>query len=181
MKRRSGIMIVVLSFFILAQLVTSRGVGQDQPFGTKADLAFARQLWSGMNGYREWRLQSDYYPGKSPHGKVLKLYSNVVSIDQEPHHVLVKDNYGGKSATVESVAEHPKEFLESITVMVQRDAGYDPDNGDWFWCKFEPGGSVENNPAGTPLAGRVAKGSNKGCIACHANAGGNDYVFSNDE
>jgi hypothetical protein len=30
------------------------------------------------------------------------------------------------------------------------------------------------------LAGRVAKGANEGCIACHTSAPGKDYVFTHD-
>ncbi len=30
------------------------------------------------------------------------------------------------------------------------------------------------------LAGRVAKGKPKGCIACHRGAAGGDYVYTHD-
>ena len=36
------------------------------------------------------------------------------------------------------------------------------------------------NPKGMSLAGRVAKGMPAGCIACHSNAGGGDFLFIND-
>ena len=65
--------------------------------------------------------------------------------------------------------------------MVQREAGYDRDNNDWFWVKYSPGGTIDQNPAGMALAGRVAKGTNTGCIACHASAKDNDYLFTNDK
>ncbi|KPP84625.1 MAG: hypothetical protein HLUCCO07_05865 [Rhodobacteraceae bacterium HLUCCO07] len=64
------------------------------------------------------------------------------------------------------------------TVMFRREAGYDPDNADWFWVKYLPDGSLDKNPSGTPLAGRVGKGMDEGCIACHA--GVEDYVFTSD-
>jgi hypothetical protein len=65
--------------------------------------------------------------------------------------------------------------------MVQREAGYDPENNDWYWVKYSPAGGVEKNEEGTALAGRVAKGAGQGCIACHASARGGDYFFTNDE
>jgi hypothetical protein len=63
---------------------------------------------------------------------------------------------------------------------VQREVGYDPDNNDWFWVKYGPDGTVDENDAGVALAGRVAKGASTGCIACHANAAAGDYLFVND-
>ena len=65
--------------------------------------------------------------------------------------------------------------------MLQREPGYDADNQNWFWVKYAPDGNIEKNPAGKRLAGRVAKGAPKGCISCHLQAGGNDYLYSNDE
>ena len=58
--------------------------------------------------------------------------------------------------------------------------GYDRDNNDWFWVKFLPDGSLDSNPEGVKLAGRVAKGMSAGCIACHKAAPGGDLVFNND-
>ncbi len=42
-------------------------------------------------------------------------------------------------------------------------------------------GTIKKNPKGMLLAGRVAKGMDKGCISCHSQAGGEDFLFSNDE
>ncbi len=47
--------------------------------------------------------------------------------------------------------------------------------------KYGTAGTIEENEKGMKLAGRVAKGMPKGCISCHAQAGGSDYLFSNDE
>ncbi len=54
----------------------------------------------------------------------------------------------------------------SLTAMYKREAGYDPEDGDWFWAKYNPDDTVQKNPAGVALAGRVAKGAPHGCIAC---------------
>ena len=58
---------------------------------------------------------------------------------------------------------------------------YDPDNQNWFWAKYLPNGSLDKNPKGMQLAGRVAKGADAGCIACHAGADGGDYMFLKNE
>ncbi|MBD3374675.1 hypothetical protein GF406_06535 [candidate division KSB1 bacterium] len=153
---------------------------QAMPFGGEKDVTFANQFWTAMKGYQEWPMKSEFYPGQSPHGKVLKLYYNLVNVDGEPYHVIVKDNFGGENATVETVAKSPKDYLAAVTIMVQMDEGYDPDNNNWFYAKYLKDGSLDKNAQGTALAGRVAKGMNAGCIACHKKAGDNDYLFSND-
>ncbi len=63
--------------------------------------------------------------------------------------------------------------------MFKRKKGYDSDNQDWFWVKYTPDGNLHKNPMGIPLAGRVAKGMEKGCIACHSGADGGDFLFNN--
>ena len=73
----------------------------------------------------------------------------------------------------------PAKHLGAITVMFRREAGYDDDNADWFWAKFLPDGSLDKNAMGGSLAGRVAKGMDTGCIACHS--GEDDYVFPNGD
>ncbi len=152
----------------------------EAPFGGKADVEFAEALWQAMDGYESWPMKSSVYPGTSPHGKLLRLYYNLVHVDGTPYHLIVKDNYGGSDATKEKVSSSPGEYLAAVTIMLQREAGYDPANNDWFWVKYAPDGSIEKNAKGMALAGRVAKGADKGCIACHKNAKGGDYVFTND-
>jgi hypothetical protein len=152
----------------------------EMPFGGQKDVAFAGALWSAMEGYDGWLMQSDIMPGKSPHGMFIRLYYSIVTIDDVPYHVVVKDNYGGEGVTIEMVGESPADYLMAVTPMVQRESGYDADNNDWFWVKYAPDGTVGMNDKSMALAGRVAKGSPTGCIACHANAGDGDYLFLND-
>ena len=150
------------------------------PFGGEEDMGFAAATWQAMSGYQDWLMTSDAYPSAAPHGMFVKLYGNVVNVDGTPYHVIVKDNFGGEGATLESISETPGDYLMAVTVMVQREAGYDADNDDWFWVKYAADGTVDKTPQGMALAGRVAKGMNMGCIACHANAADGDYVFAND-
>ena len=56
---------------------------------------------------------------------------------------------------------------------------YDAENADWFWVKYKADGSLDVNPKGALLAGRVVKGGDKGCIACHKGAGP-DMLFTRD-
>ena len=80
----------------------------------------------------------------------------------------------------ENVAKDPNKYLGAFTVMYKR-PGYDPDNSDWFWAKYLPDGSLDKNPKGMQLAGRVAKvDPPAGCIGCHSAAPGGDMVFTSD-
>jgi hypothetical protein len=63
--------------------------------------------------------------------------------------------------------------------MFKRETGYDADNQDWFWVKYKANGELHTNDKGMQLAGRVAKGKPKGCIACHTAAPGGDYIYTN--
>jgi len=152
----------------------------EPPFGGEADVAYARALWAAMDGYTGWMMQSDIMPGKSPHGTFVRLYYNIVNIDGMPYHVVVKDNYGGEGVTLDMVNEDPGAYLMAVTPMVQREAGYDDENGNWFYVKYSADGSIDMNDKGMAMAGRVAKGMPVGCIACHANAADGDYLFTND-
>lgn len=151
------------------------------PFGGAADVTFAESLWDVMDGYLGWPMQSAVVVGGTPHGAFVRLYYNILQVDGRNFHVVAKDNYGGDNATIESVNASPADYLGAVTVMVQRERGYDPDNADWYWVKYLPDGSLDVNPAGVQLAGRVAKGADSGCIACHLKAENADYLFSNDQ
>ena len=155
--------------------------GDDEsPFGGPRDLAFAQEVWEAMEGYTDWPMVSEVEVGGSPHGAFVRLYYNTIRVDSENYHVIAKDNFGGEGASIESITASPGDYLAAITVMVQREPGYDPENDDWYWAKYLPDGSLDVNAAGIPLAGRVAKGADTGCIACHSVADGADYLFSND-
>ena len=149
-------------------------------FGTTEDVVFAEALLPTLEDHADWPMQSDVTVGGSPHGAYVRLYYNTVQVDGENYHVIVKDNYGGEGATVDSVTADPESFFGAMTVMVQREPGYDPENEDWFYAKYLPDGSLDANPAGLPLAGRVGKGAEAGCIPCHQDADDGDFLFRND-
>ena len=149
-------------------------------FGGPADVAFAKKVWSAMDGYKDWKLTTEVYKGASPHGKWLRLYSTWVTVDGKHFPIIVKDNYGGRGVTKEAVVENPDQWLAAVTIMLQREKGYDADNDNWFWVKYSKTGEILKNPKDMLLAGRVAKGMPAGCIACHSQSAKGDYLFSND-
>ena len=117
------------------------------------------------------------YEGIAPHGMMLETFYTRATVGGHTGTLLVKRNYGPEGVTEDEVLREPGKHLGAITVMFKREAGYDADNQDWFWAKYLPDGSLDKNPKGMQLAGRVAKGKPKGCIACHSGAPGG-IIFS---
>ncbi|MCO6442011.1 MAG: cytochrome P460 family protein [Nitrococcus mobilis] len=158
--------------------------GQQLPlFGGKDSTAYAAKLWRAMqqaNLVGSNRITSTPYTGQHPHGAILDTVDRPFTLDGHTGHLIVKRNYGGEGVSKQAVANDPDKWLAAITVMYRREAGYDPDNQNWFWVKYLPDGRLAQNPKGMALAGRVAKGTNQGCIACHQSAPGGDYVFNHD-
>jgi hypothetical protein len=181
MKRSSffvPVLVIVIS--LAANVVLFSGEG-DKPFGGEKDIEFAKATWEAIKGHENWIIKSDFYVGNSPHGKFLRTYFSLVNIGGKTYHVVIKDNYGGEGATLETVGKRPDKYLVAVTVMVQRENGYDPEDNNWFWAKYKPDGSLDKNEKGMQLAGRVAKGMNAGCISCHSAAQGKDFFFTNDK
>ncbi len=169
-------------------LATSTARAGDLPFGSADEVAYAGRLWQVMEGARmvgaDARELEPFYGGAKPHGMILELVHGDITVDGHTGFVVVKKNYDGEGVSEAAVARDRARFLSSITVMYRREAGYDPENQNWFWVKYKPGGGLfEKDVAGAkvPLAGRIVKGKSqedsRGCIYCHASAGGGDYIF----
>ncbi|GIW92923.1 MAG: hypothetical protein KatS3mg110_0964 [Pirellulaceae bacterium] len=139
---------------------------------TEEAASFEERFWNYLQSvrYQNWAslpgASSDSFPGHSPHGAFVKLFANRTATSGTgqfpPGSIIIKENYGPD-----------RKALMAITVMY-RSAGFDPENSDWYWVKYEPDGRV-SQMAGKPISGRVAM-----CIECHKGAGGNDFVFAND-
>jgi hypothetical protein len=147
-------------------------------YGTADDLALADSLWKVINnkksGYRSWKswkgAKVEMVPGRSPHGAFLKTFvspKSSASAEIPLDAILVKENFS-----------EDKKTMVAITAM-WRLAGYDPDNFDWFWAKYNPDGSLDSDPHRVKLAGRIGKGTDTGCVSCHAQSKGEDLVFTN--
>jgi hypothetical protein len=151
---------------------------QDAPFGNAEDTEYATKLWQIM---LEQKLVGDDsikvrpFEGNEPHGAIQEVLATTTTVDGHSGRLLVKRNHGGKEGlSVEDVYDDPLTNLAAITIMFKREGGYDAENLDWFWAKYLPSGELDKNPKGMQLAGRVAKGAEMGCIACHTAAGGED-------
>jgi hypothetical protein len=175
---------VALSLGLTAMLTAGAATAQEMmPFGGDEDTGYAAELWAAMEArglVGENMIQAFPYEGTDPHGMMLETFYTRATVDGHTGTLVVKRNYGPAGVEAEQVLAEPGKHLGAITVMFRREKGYDPDNQDWFWAKYLPDGSLDRNPKGIALAGRVAKGMDAGCIACHAGAGGDDYIFTTD-
>jgi len=154
---------------------------QMAPFGSDDDLAYAKLIWEAMQAQNlvgDHAIKSFPYEGTAPHGAMLETFYSSATIGDHTGALIVKRNYGPAEVEADQIIADPGKHLGAITVMYKREDGFDADNQNWFWAKFLPDGSLDKNPKGMSLAGKVAKGMDKGCIACHSGADGGDYIFT---
>ena len=160
---------------------TTAGAQSMPPFGSDEDQAYAALIWEAMGALNltgDQMIRSAPYDGVNPHGKMLETFYTTATIGDHTGNLIVKRNFGPEGVTADQVLAEPEKHLGAITVMYQREDGYDADNQNWFWVKFLPDGSLDKNPKGMALAGMVAKGADVGCIACHSAE--DDYIFTTD-
>ena len=156
-------------------------MAQDMAFGTDAEADYAARLWEVMEQIDmvgPGMLRTFPYEGVAPHGMMLETLYTDATVDGHTGTLVVKRNYGPEGVSRDAVLADPDKHLGAVTVMFRREAGYDPDNQDWFWAKYLPDGTLDKNPKGMRLAGRVAKGMDAGCIACHSAEP--DYLYTTD-
>lgn len=160
-------------------------LGQSALFGNPDEVEYAERVWSimeerGVAGVSdEMTIRGFPYEGFEPHGFVLDTLYLKATIDGHTGDLVVKRNYGPEGVSVEEVQSDAAGHLAAVTIMFKREAGYDEDNANWFWAKYLADGTLDQNGEGMALAGRVAKGMDAGCIACHQGAG-DDMLFTTD-
>lgn len=171
------LIVVMAATMSLVLGVPSSMAQESMPFGGNSDVAFSKVLWQALVDARlagRDRINVRPFAGNEPHGSIQQVLAAEVTVNGRTAEVLIKHNHGGPNVTVQKVYDDPNRYLAAVTVMYKREAGYDPENQNWFWAKYLPDGSLDKNPKGLQLAGRVAKGRNTGCIACHRGLGGAD-------
>ena len=154
-------------------------------FGTDTDRGEAAQLWQqmlAMNLVGDSLIPTDLYKGVQPHGLILENLVAEATLDDHTGVLIVKRNYGPSGVDMSVVEADRVAALKAVTIMFNREEGYDPDNQNWFYAKYLPDGTLDKNPKDIELAGRVAKGggpngTDAGCIACHRAAPGGDFLF----
>jgi len=177
---------IMMSTVLLAGCQTMmNGMGMI-PMGSSTDQKDAANLWAALqqdNLVGQHMVRARVYPGTPPHGKILETLHKNITLDGHTGIAIIKRNYGGPGVSVNAVKANPDKYLKAVTVMFKREAGYDPEDKNWFWAKYKPNGSLhvkEKMGMDIHLAGRVAKGKGEGCISCHKGAPGGDFIFAQD-
>lgn len=174
---------LVLAAMMTAAMLPAMGA-KAAPFGNPEDIDFAKKVWQALVDARLVGPKAFHpmpYETAPPHGNIVETIDGMLTVDGRESIVIVKKNMGKRDeTTLQQVAKDPDKFTTSVTVMFKMEPGYDTENKDWFWAKFLPDGTMDKNPKGMSLAGRVAKGADQGCIACHTGAEGGDMVFIHD-
>ena len=127
----------------------------------------ANEIWDEMNGYKSWGQISDFsgiQSSNSVHGSYVQVWINEIaesflsdstSSGQLPNgSLIVKEGYSDSNGS----------DISKITIM-KKIEGYDPNNNNWYWANFNPGGD---------LGGK--NGKEAFCYNCHAS--GQDYLLS---
>ena len=130
---------------------------------------FWRYLAKPGAAYNTWKvLTPEKNDGviSNPHGESSKTFADKTAADDAINlpigSILVREDHDEGSKR------------QSISVMY-RVKGYDKDQGNWYWLKYQQNGSIVRDSNKKAVAGKVAS-----CIECHAKAKGRDFVFSND-
>lgn len=129
------------------------------------------RYWNLISG-QDYRYTWHYVPGKpmgfykgtEPHGATLRTFVNNIAFDA----IQAKNGVYPVGSVIAKDNHMPDNKLAAITVMVKMEPGYDPANGDWWWAKYDPNGKFADTEVGKVQM----------CSACHAQAKGQDYVFS---
>jgi hypothetical protein len=174
----------LLSAGLVLALASSAAIAQSPPFSGAADVAYGNHLWEHLVKEKlagKNRFHPMPYETPAPHGSFVETMDGRITVNGHTGIVIVKNNLGKRDVTkIEEVTDNPEKHMDSVTVMFQRENGYDADNKNWFWAKYSPAGKLLKNPKGMALAGRVGKGGDKGCVPCHSNAPGGDMVYIHD-
>ena len=171
---------LLLAFVIILMSCSEKST--DNP---ETDEEIAAGLWqkittenyNNINGdWSHWPGTTGKYPpdtslaGNVPHGypEVFQTYVNSIgmtnlssrSFPMADKAIVVKENY--------QISETDTTLL-FLTVMLKKN-GYDSENNDWFWVKYNPDGSIA-------VSGKVS-----GCISCHGGANSfhsdTDYLWT---
>lgn len=161
MKMKFGYIIVISVLLVVG---CKKTITESLPSLSKDEISGER-LWQRITvdedykTYPFWPGHEGLQMGQSPHGRYNSVYVTPEVIAALPIEsktapygtIIVKENYSAD-----------KEF--AMFTLMAKIEGYDPENGDWFWAKYDPEGNV------------LAEGQLQGCINCHVSSN-NDYLF----
>jgi hypothetical protein len=169
------LVVAVALFLQPAHLIAGES---DQSSGRAVDDAYAAKLWAYMVDNQlvgEGRMRSFPFVGLRPHGSIQEIITTEAEIDGHKGRLIVKHNYGAAEELnpKKVYTANQDENYEALTIMFQREEGYDPSNNDWFWAEYNPDGSI------LVYEGARLSGRSPTCLGCHTPLGGNDREILN--
>ncbi len=171
------VMLALMAFFF-SQPAPLGAAESVKKAGRPIDDAYAAKLWAYMGDNKligHDRMRSFPFVGLRPHGSIQEVITTNATIDGHLGRLIVKHNYGAKeSLTPKQVYANPQgKNYEALTIMFQREKGYDSENNDWFWAEYNPDGSILVFQD-VHLSGRAPA-----CLGCHVPLGGKDREILN--
>lgn len=113
-----------------------RTMGMGPPMGSPEDIADADRLWIALETARlvgASAKKTTPYKGTPPHGAILEILHQEITVGGHRGIAIVKRNYGGPGVSTASVAADRGKYLKAVTVMYKRERGYDAANQNQFW------------------------------------------------
>jgi hypothetical protein len=128
-------------------------------------------LACGELTFEDWeswtKINSDAQPSEGHGNKWVDIYVNDLS---ESTYRSAGSPYALCSVVLKaSYFSADRGLLGGLAAMVKMPAGYDSQNGDWWYGSFDKSGVT------TKDAGRIEE-----CIACHRQAAATDFMFSKE-
>jgi len=165
------IMLFLLPFHIMAEKAETSS-------GKAVDNAYAAKVWQYMVKNKlvgDGRTRSYPFVGNRPHGSIQEIISTNAEIEGHKGKLIVKHNYGAKEELTphKVYSDDQADNYVALTIMFQREKGYDSTNSDWFWAEYYPDGRIINYQ-GVDLSGRSEM-----CLGCHTPLGGKDREVLN--
>ena len=124
--------------------------------GSYEDAQLAADLWTSMSGYEGWNQLKDWTgvvaSTDGTHGAYVQIWANDTAFKALSAGTPVPD---GGIIVKEGYDDEKGASSKGLTAMQKID-GYDSANGDWFWAKYDEGGTAS------------VAGSASGCYGCHS-------------
>ncbi len=158
------LLFIMFTFFLIFISCKKNYKETSLPNLTKEEISGAK-LWERITKednykkYPQWPTHEGKQPGKSPHGRYHKIFINPKLRNALP----IKDKITPIGTIVVKENYTPDNELDAFTVMAKVE-GYDPENNDWFWAKYDKDGNV------------AVEGKFPMCISCHIGSN-NDYLI----
>ena len=118
--------------------------------------------------WEKWtKINSDTLPSEGHGNKWVDIYVNDLS---EPTYLSAGSLYATCSTVLKATYfDADRNLMGGLAAMVKMPAGYDSQNGDWWYGSFDKTGTKVKE-----------EGKLEECIACHREALETDYMFSMD-